>query len=127
MKVLHINSYYLIRPLHQTMIEHLNDTGVDSVVMAHTSGEEKPVIVPNKNVHVLKCFSKYDKPFFYLKQAKIYNAATKEFNLKEFDLTHSYSLFSSGNCSYLIHKKYGIPYVLDNCIAQYPSVNNVYA
>ncbi len=112
MKVLHINSYYLLRPLHQTMIEHLNRTGVESVVMAHTSGAEAPVITPAENVHVMKCFNKWDKPFFYLKQAKVFRAAKKEFNFSDFDFTHSYSLFSSGNCSYQIKKKYGVPYLV---------------
>lgn len=94
------------------MIEHLDKTGVENEVMAHTSAEVKPVIKPNKNVHVLKCFTKLDKPFYFIKQAKIYKAAKNEFELSEFDITHSYSLFSSGNCSYEIYKHFNVPYVV---------------
>lgn len=112
MKVLHINSYYLIRPLHQTMIEHLDQTGVVSDVMAHTSSDVVPVIKPRENVHILPCFSKMDKPFFFLKQWKIFYAAKQEFSFQDYDFTHSYSLFSSGYCSYSIKKRYGIPYVV---------------
>ena len=94
------------------MIEHLDRTGVENVVMAHTSGDTPPVIVPRDNVHVLKCFSKWDKLFFFLKQNKIYLAAEKEFDFNQFDFTHAYSLFSSGYCAYQIKKKYNIPYLV---------------
>ena len=42
----------------------------------------------------------------------MFKAAENEFDLTQFDFTHAYSLFSSGNCSYRLKLKYGVPYLV---------------
>lgn len=112
MKVLHINCNYLTTVLHQTMIEHLNQTGVESVVFAPTYDETKAVITPNNQVVVRSCFRKSDRYFFQYKQLKIRRALLKAVNVKEFDCTHAYTVFTDGNVAYELFKKYHIPYVV---------------
>ena len=52
MKVLHVNCNYLTTVLHQTMVEHLDGQGIDSVVFAPTYDAGRMVIKPNPNVVV---------------------------------------------------------------------------
>jgi len=50
--------------------------------------------------------------FYYRKIKKIYNDAIKKIDFRNIDLIHSHTLFSSGGAAYLLHRKYGIPYVV---------------
>ena len=112
MKVLHVNCNYLGTALHQCMVEHLDLLGVENTVFAPTYSPENTVITPNKNVIVSKCFRKWDRVFFFLKQKKIQKALECAVPVGEFDLLHAYTLFTDGNCAYKMHKKYNVDYVV---------------
>ncbi len=112
MNVLHINSNYAYTWLHQKMVEHLQTDKVINTVFAPVSGEIPLVVTPNKNVSIVKCFSKYDRLFFDYKQRKILRALEKTFDVRSYNLVHAYTLFTDGNCARRIKKQYGIPYVV---------------
>lgn len=94
------------------MVEHLDALGIDSVVFAPTDDKKAAVIRPNSNVVVAKCFTKWDRFFFSVKQAKIMRAVKKNIDIKKFDIIHAYTVFTDGNCARKLSKKYGIPYVV---------------
>lgn len=112
MRVLHINCNYMTTVLHQTMVEHLNKTGVESRVFAPVYDASMAVIRPNDNVTVSECFRKWDRVHFGYKQRKILAAAEKSFDIASFDVLHAYTLFTDGNCALRLSEKYGIPYVV---------------
>lgn len=112
MKVLHINGNYLTTALHQTMIEHLDKTGIDSTIIAPTYNAESAVIKLNENVIAAQCFRKNDRFFFGYKQKKIIHYITQNVSVQDYQLIHAYTLFTDGNVAYELSKQYQIPYVV---------------
>lgn len=112
MKVLHINRNYLGTTLHQTMIEHLNDFGVDNQVFVSACSKDFITIKPNKNVVVSNCFNNIDRYIFDLKQFKIIRAIEKNIDVKSCDVIHAYTLFTDGNAAMKLAKKYKKPFVV---------------
>lgn len=112
MRVLHINCNYMTTVLHQTMVEHLNKTGVESRVFAPVYDASLAVIRPKDYVTVSECFNKWDRIHFGYKQRKIRSAMENTFDVKSFDTLHAYTLFTDGNCAMKLSQKYGVPYVV---------------
>ncbi|MBR1771976.1 MAG: glycosyltransferase family 4 protein [Lachnospiraceae bacterium] len=112
MKVLHINCNYLTTVLHQTMIEHLDEQGVESTVFAPTWSLEKAAIKPNTNVVAKECFHYKDRYVFHYKQGKIRQALEQAVDVSSFDCIHAYTVFTDGNCARTLSAQYGIPYVV---------------
>lgn len=112
MRVLHINCNYMTTVLHQTMVEHLDKTGVESHVFAPVYDAGMAVIKPNSNVTVAECFNKWDRIHFGYKQRKIISGLQSRIDLSDFDIIHAYTLFTDGNCAMEMSEKYGIPYVV---------------
>lgn len=112
MYILHININYLSSALHQTMMESLADVGVESTVFVPVYDEKCKVIIPNSNVFVSRCFEKWDRIFYFLKQRKIQKALIKNIEVSNYELLHAYTLFSDGNIAMKLSKKYGIPYIV---------------
>lgn len=112
MKVLHINCNYISTPLHQTMMNHLDNKAIDSVVFAPISRFTDFKIVPNSNVVAAKCFNKLDRYFFYHKQRKIRLSLLKNIDINGIDCIHAYTLFTDGYCAFRLQKKYNIPYIV---------------
>lgn len=112
MRVLHINVNYITSALHQTMIEHLNDTGVENRVFAPTYDKTGAVIERKDYVTVSECFKKWDRLFYHKKQKKIISSVLRAYDVSSFDLIHAYTLFTDGNVAMELSKKYGIPYVV---------------
>ena len=111
MKILHINSNYDRTPLHQAMMDRLDEL-CQNRVMVPTHDKNCGVLEVGENVLVKECFFKRDRCCFALKQKKIYKALLDSFRVDEFDLIHAYTLFTDGNIAYKLHKEYGIPYVV---------------
>lgn len=112
MHILHININYLSTALHQTMVENLANIGVESTVFVPVYDEKYKVISPNLNVVISRCFRKWDKIFYFLKQRKIQKALIKNIELSNYELLHAYTLFSDGNTAMKLSKKYDIPYIV---------------
>lgn len=125
MKVLHINCNYITTVLHQTMIETLDKTGVESTVFVPTYYKELAVIHLNQNVVVKECFRKLDRLHFSRKQKKIINSIENSVNVKQYDCIHAYTVFTDGNCAMELSKRYDCPYVVAvrdtdvNCFFKY--------
>lgn len=112
MRVLHINVNYIVSTLHQTMIEHLNQTGVESRVFVPTYDKTRAIIDCNDDVILSECFNKWDRIFFYNKQKKIIDSILSSYDLTSFDLIHAYTLFTDGNAALELSLKYNLPYVV---------------
>lgn len=112
MRVLHINCNYMTTVLHQTMVEHLDKTGVESHVFAPVYDASRAVIQPNGNVTVAECFRKWDRLHFDYKQKKIMAGLENRIDASGFDCIHAYTLFTDGNCAMKLSEKYHIPYVV---------------
>lgn len=112
MKILHINCNYLTTVLHQTMVEHLQERGVENTVFAPTYDAKLSVIDPHENVIVSRCFHRRDRYIFHYKQRKIQKAVESATDVKGFDCIHAYTLFTDGNCARKLSRKYALPYVV---------------
>lgn len=122
MKILHINCNYMSTALHQTMVEHLEEIGVENTVFAPISSKTKICIKPNNNVIVSNCFRKWDRLLFYHKQSKIRKSLERSVKVTDYDCIHAYTLFTDGNVAYELYHKYGIPY----CVAVRSTDVNVF-
>lgn len=112
MRVLHININYIGSSLHQTMIEHMNRLGINSLVFAPTYDKSSSVVECMDYVTVSECFNKWDRVLYYKKQHKIISALKKTYDVSSFDIIHAYTLFTDGNVAYELFRQYGIPYVV---------------
>lgn len=113
MKILHINCNYLSTTLHQNMVRRLNLVGVHNNVFVPIHNSSNQVIKPDDYVYVSHCFNKWDRIWFKRKQKKILKSLESTVSeLDEFDCIHAYTLFTDGNCAWLLSRKYNIPYVV---------------
>lgn len=112
MRVLHINISYIVSALHQTMIEHLNQTGVESKVFVPTYDKNRSIVDCKEYVTLSECFKKWDRLFYFKKQRKIISSALENYDVSQFDIIHAYTLFTDGNVAMELSKQNGIPYVV---------------
>lgn len=114
-RVLHINSNYLTSRLHENLAKSLslNSIHSDIYMPIKKTKEEEFLFTSEYSVHHPVVFKEYDKYFFMYKQRKIMKALIKYYkNLSTYDLTHAHTLFTDGNVSLELNKKYGIPYIV---------------
>ncbi len=112
MQVLHINVNYIVSALHQTMIEHLNQLGIESRVFVPTYDKTRSIVDCKEYVTLSECFKKWDRVFYFKKQKKIIGSILEHYDVKQFDIIHAYTLFTDGNAAMELSKKYGVPYVV---------------
>lgn len=112
MKILHINCNYINSLLHSTMVSNLDNIGVKNKVFVPTFHDTVPDLALGKDVIISKCFKKWDRAIFYVKQNKIISAAEKALEINEFDALHAHTLFTDGNCVMRLSEKYHIPYIV---------------
>lgn len=116
MRILYLCTYYhramIFRNSMDNLIKFGNKIDAFNAVAYNTKIDEKYMPIMDDLVIHKECFNKWDRFFFHLKQLKIYKAMIKECNIKEYDIIHSHTLFNGGYAAYLIHKYFGIPYVV---------------
>ena len=114
MKILHINCNYVGTPLHRVMVSHLQKKGTQVTVYTPLWDEkQRRAFDPRPDEIIKVCFSKWDKFFYYAKQAKILASVKKEIrDFSSYDLIHAFTLLTDGNVAYRLHREYGIPYVV---------------
>lgn len=98
--------------LHQTMVEHLTDLGVNSQVFVPICREDAATIRPNANVLVSECFKNIDRYVYGIKQLKIIRAIEKSVDVRSYDIIHAYTLFTDGNAAMKLADKYNKPFVV---------------
>jgi len=112
MRVLHINCNYIETPLHQIMIQHLDELGGDNYIFAPTYDKNLSIISEREKVCISECFNKWDRLLFDYKQKKIKKSVQESMDVASFDCIHAYTLFTDGNCAMELSKKYNIPYIV---------------
>ena len=112
MRILHINCNYILSNLHQTMIENLNEQGIQSDVFVPTYDVKRSIVDVKPYVKVVECFKKWDRLFYYKKQNKVFKAICKTYSCDQYEYIHAYTLFSDGNVAMKLSETYGIPYVV---------------
>lgn len=112
MRVLHINANYLNSALHQSLVKHLNELGIEDSVFCPVRKNIDIIERQSPGVVVNRCFNKWDRFFYYIKQNKIVAAIEKSYNVLNYDCIHAHTLFTDGGAAMQLSKKYGIPYVV---------------
>jgi glycosyltransferase involved in cell wall biosynthesis len=113
MKVLHICPSYFLTHLYENLFNTLLTKGVDNRVL---STEFKNINYPGKeesNIVALdRRFSFLQRLLFFNKQREIYKTICFKFLVHDFNLIHAHTLFTAGYAAYLLHKQFGIPYIV---------------
>lgn len=112
MRVLHINGNYLDSYLHQELVAHLDNIGIENTVYVPIHEGHKGIVDSAGDAQVYTCFSKWDRFNFYKKQKKIIRTAERKFDIPSFDCIQAQTLFTDGNAAYELSKKYNIPFVV---------------
>ncbi len=117
MKVLHICSYYITSKLYRNLVEHLerenikNDVYIpvnSDLLMYKYSGENN-----DKTKYIYsKCFNKFDRVSFRLKNKKIYKDINNKIDFSDIDISHAHSLFVNGYVAYKLKKEKNIDYIV---------------
>ncbi len=111
MKILHINSNFILTSLHKNMIEHLKDDA-DNLVFVPTYDKKRGIVELTEYAIVSECFRKWNRYLFYYKQSRIIRSAEKLIDFSDVDCIHAYTLFTDGNTAMSLAKKYNKPYVV---------------
>lgn len=117
MKVLHICSYYITSKLYKNLVEHLEKENIKNDVyipvnsyslMYKYTGENN-----DKTKYIYsKCFNKFDRVSFRLKNKKIYKDINNKIDLSDVDISHAHSLFVNGYVAYKLKKEKNIDYIV---------------
>lgn len=113
MKILHICPGYFGAKLYENLFSTLQSMEIVNEVFTLPFKN----IIQNGNIpYSLKVWEKkfnlLDRLFYFSKQYKIYKKICAEYSLGTFNLIHAHTLFSAGFSAYLIHKKFGLPYIV---------------
>lgn len=116
MKILNICTFYLRASVFKDMFDRLIRQGhqinVFAPIQYGTSPKPLYGCTVDNYAKIVACYRKNDRFLFTYKQTKIYKALIANFDIKQFDLIHSHTLFSGGYAAYKTYKCFGIPYVV---------------
>lgn len=117
MKVLHICSYYITSKLYKNLIENLEEKGIYNDVYIPVSSDDMMGKFSGKDNEKTKyiyskCFNKYDRVSFRLKNYKIYKDLKEKVDLNNVDVSHAHSLFVNGYVAYKLKKEKNIDYIV---------------
>ncbi len=112
MNVLHINVNYLATTLHQLMNRTIEQRGIKNTIIVPCFDKETKIIIPDKNVNILKCFNFNDRFLYWYKQKKIQRAINNRVDINLYSLVHAHTVFTDGGIAMWLKKKYGIPYII---------------
>lgn len=112
--ILHIAPDYMNKPLYAHLIEGLRtqDRSLEHYVFACDNAIHNTQNIP-VNVHIVnRSFSILERLLFFPKQHYLLHEIESNIPIKDIDLIHAHTLFSSGYLAYLLYKKYQIPYIV---------------
>ena len=112
-KILHINSYYILAPLYKNLYDLQVNNGIDMSVYVPTNEKYKNFKkdlgdYSQKSV----VFNDVDRLFFFRKHKKILKDIKEKYNISDYQLVHAHSLFSNGYIAYCLNKEFGTPYIV---------------
>lgn len=111
MNILHINTNYEVSTIYPNMLNEFSK-------ISNVSGRLYYPVVSEEKVHektfdlvdISPCLKKTDRLFYFNRNKKLSNDVTNLYDIRNFDITLAYSLFSNGYLAYTLFRKYGIPY-----------------
>lgn len=112
MKILHICSNYTDTMLYQKLNDELKKKNINQTFIVPNSYSAKCNFELNSNVKILKCYPKWLRIAYHIKQFVIRKAINKIIDVSEYDVIHAHLLFTNGYLAYQIKKTYGIPYIV---------------
>ncbi|KIO70370.1 glycosyltransferase family 4 protein [Caldibacillus thermoamylovorans] len=113
MNILHLNTNYEVSSIYPNMLYEINKLNNVSGRLYYPVSSKK--IIKDKNasyVDVSNCLNKSDRLFYFRRNKKLYENITKIYNMKQYDMTLAYSLFSNGYLAFTLKKKFDIPYIV---------------
>jgi glycosyltransferase involved in cell wall biosynthesis len=115
-RILHINTEYSSKSLYKNLVSKLIDKVSHQIVYIpiRRKNETGNNSIEHKN---LSFYYPYILNFFlriryFRKIRKIFNDADSKLDFSEIDVIHSHTLFSSGGPTYLLNRKYQVPYII---------------
>lgn len=112
-RMLHINSYYPLTPLHEELNRALFEHGVVSDYFVPLNPKSASASFSyGKNVYAVSCYSDMDHYLFFHKQRKMYSALKRFSQNTRYGVVHAHSLYTSGALAYRIYKERKIPYIV---------------
>jgi glycosyltransferase involved in cell wall biosynthesis len=116
MKILNICTFYLRASIFKNVFDRLIQKGHEINVFAPIQYGTSPVPLYggalDEYVKVAPCYNKYDRFVFSYKQSKILESLTSQYDVANYNILHSHTLFSGGYVAYKINKMFDIPYVV---------------
>lgn len=119
MHIIHINSYYITRPLHSSLVAEIDkyaDSQIIYIPICNNKYDDKYKIegLRHSEYYYSKCFSQFMRYLWPVKIYKIWKDFDFFFNkFKEQKFViHAHSLFVNGIIAYFVNKKYGNKYVV---------------
>lgn len=112
MKILHICTNYTDTQLYQKLNEELQKKGIDQTYAVPSSYSTNCSFELNDNVKVLKCYPRWLRIVYRIKQSVIRKEIDRKIEVESYDIIHAHLLFTNGYLAYKFKKKYDIPYVV---------------
>lgn len=121
MNILHLNSNYHQSSIYHLMVKNLNECldGSGRVYYpVHKSSS--PLDTMPSFLDVSERLGRFDRFLYFYRNKKLIKDINRKYNIDNFNLLLSYSLFSNGYLAYTLYLKYKIPYII---IVQNTDVN----
>ncbi|WP_226678989.1 glycosyltransferase family 4 protein [Mesobacillus jeotgali] len=116
MKILYLCTFYHRAMIFRDSMNYLMKLGHEvkafNAVSYNTKIDDKYKNIMDELVIHQECFTKWDRFLYHLKQRKIFNKLVSSYQVENFDIIHSHTLFNGGYVAYLVKKHFGVPYVV---------------
>lgn len=116
MKILQICSYYTTNKLYKNLFEKQEELGIENKIFVPVGNEKLKRInefdIKKGRLIYSKCFSKWDRFIFSMKQKKMYDQLKKSVEIKKIDFIHAHTLFTNGKLAYNLKKEFNKKYIV---------------
>lgn len=116
MNILYLCTFYHTAFIFRDAMNHLEKRGhkvtAFNAVARGTIIDKKYMNIMDEKVVHQECFYSIDRYSYFGKQKKILSSIKKNFNINDFEVIHSHTMFNGGWVAKELKKEYGIPYVV---------------
>lgn len=111
MRILHLNNYFADRFFYNNLYERqIRDNDISVVMFVNYN--YRPKREYESYVMIFKCFGKLDKYLFFPRLFKSEKVLLRTIDIHNYDIIHSYSLFTNGSIARKLAQKGKIPFVV---------------
>lgn len=112
MRVLQLAAGYLGNNLYSCFFKTLSNHQIENIVYVpvHKCFSVSKELA--NNIVVSPCFSTIDRIIFYSKQKKLLKDIQQKISIKDIDIIHAHTLFSTGFLAYQLYNKYKKSYIV---------------